>query len=326
MRSLEVVVLDEELDAPKTVRKVRKHRLAQKLLPQRLPEAFDLAERLGMLRPALAVLDAIAPEQLLKLGFASPCGVLAALVGQHLVRLAVLGDAALERFDHQARLLVMRHRPRHQVARVVVHEADEVHALMATQLEGEEVALPELVWFRTLEAALRLVTRRSRRLLLRQTLFVENPAHRRLRHAQCFEASKDVSNLPRTELGVGLLERDDRRVLRTLLALLAAVHLRFRRCQAQRLQSATAKQRHELLHARGRQTKRDCCVSVGCTAHHRLHDPDAYVVRHRSAPLGHRRRPACSFLVRHLFHSSASAVSRSRTTGAMRTSAHETTH
>jgi hypothetical protein len=60
VRPLEVVVLDEERDASKTVREVSEHRLAQKLLPQRLPKALDLAQRLGMLRSALGVLDAVA--------------------------------------------------------------------------------------------------------------------------------------------------------------------------------------------------------------------------------------------------------------------------
>lgn len=59
---LEVVVLDEELHAPKTVREVGEDRLAQKLVPQRLPEALDLPERLGMLRPTLAVRDAVTPK------------------------------------------------------------------------------------------------------------------------------------------------------------------------------------------------------------------------------------------------------------------------
>lgn len=128
--ALEVVVLDEKLEAPQAIGEVGEHRPRQKLLPQRLPEPLDLTERLGMLRPALAVRDAVATQELLKFGRATPRRVLPTLVGQHLARLAVLGDAALERVDHKARLLVVGHRPRHEVPRVVVHEADEVHALM----------------------------------------------------------------------------------------------------------------------------------------------------------------------------------------------------
>jgi hypothetical protein len=62
MRPLEVVVLDEELDSSKTVREVSEDGLAKKVVPQRLPEAFDLSERFGVLRSALAVLDAVPPK------------------------------------------------------------------------------------------------------------------------------------------------------------------------------------------------------------------------------------------------------------------------
>jgi len=62
VRSLEVVVLDEKSEAPKTVRKVGEDGLAKKFLPKRLPEALDFPERLGMLRPALAVRDAAPPK------------------------------------------------------------------------------------------------------------------------------------------------------------------------------------------------------------------------------------------------------------------------
>lgn len=62
VRPLKVVVLHEELYPSKTVREVRKHRLAKKLLPQRLPESFDLPERLGMLRPTFAMSDAAPSE------------------------------------------------------------------------------------------------------------------------------------------------------------------------------------------------------------------------------------------------------------------------
>jgi len=62
MGALEVVVLDEELDSPKSVGEVSKDRLAKKILPERFPEAFDLAERFGMLRSTLAVFDAMASK------------------------------------------------------------------------------------------------------------------------------------------------------------------------------------------------------------------------------------------------------------------------
>ncbi len=208
MRTLEVVVLDEELDPPKTVREISEHRLAQKLLPQRLPEALDLAERLGMLRAALAVLDAVTPQQLLKLGRAAPRSVLATLIGQDLARLAVVRDAALERLDDQAALLVVGHRPRHEVARVVVHEADQVHALMTAQLEREDVALPELVGLRAFEATRWLVTRSLLLLRLDEPCLVQDATHRRLRDAQALEASQHIADATRAPLRVGLARCD----------------------------------------------------------------------------------------------------------------------
>ena|SRR5436190_10753880 len=62
VRALEVVVLDVELEPPKAVREVGEHGLAQKFFPQCLPEAFDLSQRLGVLRPALAVANAATPK------------------------------------------------------------------------------------------------------------------------------------------------------------------------------------------------------------------------------------------------------------------------
>ena len=59
VRTLEVVRVDEVRDAPVAIGEVRKHRARQKLVPQRLPEALDLSERLRVLRPALDVPDAV---------------------------------------------------------------------------------------------------------------------------------------------------------------------------------------------------------------------------------------------------------------------------
>ena len=58
MRPLEVVVADEVLEPVLRIDDVREHGAAEKLVPQRLPEPLDLAERLRMLRPASDVLDA----------------------------------------------------------------------------------------------------------------------------------------------------------------------------------------------------------------------------------------------------------------------------
>jgi len=59
VRPLEVVGVDEQLDPSCAIGEVGEHRAREKLVPQRLPEALDLAQGLRVLRPALDVLDPV---------------------------------------------------------------------------------------------------------------------------------------------------------------------------------------------------------------------------------------------------------------------------
>jgi hypothetical protein len=102
MRTLKVVVREVVLEPALCVDEVRKHRAAEKLVPQRLPEPLDLAERLRMLRSAADVLDAVSLERLFELGPSTPHRVLPTVVGQHFLWLAVRCDAAFEGFHHQS--------------------------------------------------------------------------------------------------------------------------------------------------------------------------------------------------------------------------------
>jgi hypothetical protein len=154
MRPAEVIGLDEERHPPLAVLEVRKHGAREKLVPERLPEALDLSERLRVVRPALDVMDALAPELALEVGRAPPSHVLPPLVREHLARRSVLRNAARQGLEHQRRALMMRDHKRHDVARVVVHEGGHVQALVTPQQEGEDVRLPELVRLRALEALL----------------------------------------------------------------------------------------------------------------------------------------------------------------------------
>jgi hypothetical protein len=139
VRPLEVVTLDEESQPPLAIRKVREDRAAEKLVPQRLPEALDLSECLGMLRPALDVPDPILPQPLLEEGLASPRRVLSPLVGQDLLRHTEACDSSLERLEDQRPLLMVRQDEAHEEARVVVHEGRQVQALMPSQQKREDV-------------------------------------------------------------------------------------------------------------------------------------------------------------------------------------------
>jgi len=142
MRALKVVGIDEEPQPPLAITKVRKHRLGQKLLPERLPEALHLAQRLRVLRPALDVPNALPPQLRLECRLPTPRRVLPPVVRQHLLGRPVRCDAAVESLQHQHRLLLMRHRVRDDVAAVVVHEDRHVQPLVAAQQKREDVRLP----------------------------------------------------------------------------------------------------------------------------------------------------------------------------------------
>jgi hypothetical protein len=129
VRPLEVVVADEVIEPSLRVDHVGEDGPTKKLVPQRLPEALDLAERLRMLRAAADVLHAHAREQLFELRLAAPHRVLPAIVGQHFGRRSIRGDATLEGLHHQRGLLVMRERVTDHEAAVVVHEHAHVQSL-----------------------------------------------------------------------------------------------------------------------------------------------------------------------------------------------------
>jgi hypothetical protein len=108
VRTLEVVVTDEVVESILRVLHVREDRAAEKLVPQRLPKSLDLAERLRMLRTAPDVPHAHPREQLFEFGLATPHRVLPTVVSQHLRRLTVRRDPALEGLHHERGLLVVR--------------------------------------------------------------------------------------------------------------------------------------------------------------------------------------------------------------------------
>jgi len=152
VRPLEVVALDEEPEPPLAVGEVREHRATEKLVPQCLPETLDLAQRLGMLRPALDVTDSILPQPLLEERLAAPGRVLSSLIGQDFLRHAEGCDTSLQRLQDQRALLVMGKHEAHQKPRVVIHERRQVQPLVASQEKREDVRLPQLVRLCSLEA------------------------------------------------------------------------------------------------------------------------------------------------------------------------------
>lgn len=206
MRPLEVVVGQEVRQPILGIHRVCEHRPAQKLIPQGLPESLHLAERLRMLRSAPDVLDAHPLQHLLELGLAAPHRVLPAVVGQHLRRLPVRGNASLERLHHQRRFLVVCKRVPHHEPAVVVHEHAHVQPLRPPQPEREDVRLPQLVRRRSLEASRRVLALHLRSRCLDESFVVQNPTHDLLRDSQRFEPCQYVADSPTAPLLVLLLQ------------------------------------------------------------------------------------------------------------------------
>lgn len=209
MRSLKVVVAYEVLQPLLRVDDVREHRAAQELVPQRLPEALDLAKRLRMLWPTADVLNSEPRQQLFELRPSSPHGVLPPVVREHFARVTVGGDAALEGLHYECRLLVVRQRVSDHEPAVVVHEHAHIEPLRPTQPEREDVRLPELIRYRALEPPRRMLALLRRRRRLDEPLLVKDAPHLLLAHAKRREPGKHVANPPRAPLLMFTLEGDN---------------------------------------------------------------------------------------------------------------------
>ncbi len=113
------------------------------------------------------------------------------------MRCPVCRDAASQSLHDQIAALVMRQRPAHQEARVVVHEGRDVQAFVTSQQEGEDVRLPELVGLRSLEAPLGVLPWLRRRPLLDELLLVQHAPHLGLAHAHALASCQLVADATR---------------------------------------------------------------------------------------------------------------------------------
>jgi hypothetical protein len=222
VRPLEIVPVDIEPEPPLAILQIGKHRPRQALIPERLPEALDLPQRLRMLRPRLEVPHSLSAQLLLERRRAPPGRVLPPVVGQHFLRDPILRHRILKCVEHEKGLLLPLQGPPHQEARVVVEKGGQVEPLMAAQEKAENVRLPELVRLRPLKPS----RRRGRSRHCRrpgQSRLVQQPAHFRLADPDRLEPPQHVSDPPRPVLRVRLLQRHHRLAPRILCRL----HRRF---------------------------------------------------------------------------------------------------
>jgi hypothetical protein len=141
---LVVVILDPEFDALAGGVEAVELGADQEVLPDGGPEAFDLSQRHRVLRTRLEVRDAILLEFGLEAADAAPGGVLAAVVGEHLLRRLELADGDAIDLDHCGGSGTAEQIGPDDEPGIIIHEGDEV-GVAAAEPEGEDVGLPHLI-------------------------------------------------------------------------------------------------------------------------------------------------------------------------------------
>jgi hypothetical protein len=144
MGSAVVVIGDPEFDALASGFETLELRAGEELTPDGSPEAFDLAQGHGVVGPAFDVADAV----FLELGFEAadpaPGGVLATVVGEHLLGRLIFADGHPVDFnDRRGGGAAEQVRPDDKPG-IVIEEGDQVSVTTA-EPEGEDVRLPHLV-------------------------------------------------------------------------------------------------------------------------------------------------------------------------------------
>jgi hypothetical protein len=209
MRALVVVILDPELDALAGGLERVELGTDEEVLPDRGPEALDLAEGHRVMGTGLEVRHPILLELGLETAGAAPGGVLAAVVREHLLGRLILADGDAIHLDDRRRRGTAEQIRADDEARIIVQEGDEVGVTPA-EAEGEDVRLPHLIGRGPLEEAgpgdIALLGRRGRR---HQPGRMQLPAHGLGTGREQEPAAEPLADALDAEAGVLLLERED---------------------------------------------------------------------------------------------------------------------
>jgi hypothetical protein len=209
MRALVVVILDPELDALAGGLERVELGADEEVLPDGGPEALDLAERHRVMGPRLEMRHAILLELGLETAGAAPGGVLAAVVGEHLLGRLILADGdPIHLDDRRRRGTAEQVRPDDE-PRVIIHEGDEVGVTPA-EPEGEDVRLPHLIRRGSFEeAGPRDITLFWWRRLGHQLGRVQVPPHRLGAGREEEPTAQPLADAFDAEARVFLLQRED---------------------------------------------------------------------------------------------------------------------
>ena len=152
MRALVVVIADPEPNAFARRLKALELRAGEKVLPDRLPEALNFAQRHRVLRAALEVGHAILLQLRLETRSAAPRSVLTAIIREHLPGWFELRDGLPINFDHRLGRRTAEQIRADDETGVIIHEGDDI-GVTTTEPEREDVRLPHLIRRGALEEA-----------------------------------------------------------------------------------------------------------------------------------------------------------------------------
>jgi hypothetical protein len=144
VRPAVVVIGDPEFDTLAGGFETLELGAGEELAPDGSPEAFDLAQGHGVMRPALDVADAVFLELGLEAAGAAPSGVLATVVGEHFLGRLIFADGHPVDFDDRRGGGAAEQVRADDVPGIVIEEGDQVGVTTA-EPEGEDIRLPHLV-------------------------------------------------------------------------------------------------------------------------------------------------------------------------------------
>jgi hypothetical protein len=181
----------------------------KKLGQDALPEAFDFAQRHGMMGRRSDVLDPVFGKLLFKPGSASPIGVLTPVVGEHLFGHSVFANGPTVGLDHVFGRLAAVKPQSGDIAAVVVDKPDQI-GVLSGQPEGHNIALPHLVGPGPLKKpGLGRVFLTLWFWRLGQALIAQGALNGRCTGAQPEKPLEDIADAPRTVSGICLFQIND---------------------------------------------------------------------------------------------------------------------
>ena len=161
------------------------------------------------MRPALEVVDPVLAQLRLEPGGPPPTRILAPLIGEHFFGHAVLRHRRAVHLQDVLGCLAAKQVQSHHVAGVIIQKSNQI-AVLASQPEGEDVGLPQLVGRGALkEARLLGIALRFGFPFLEQLLLLQRAANRFPAHRQEKHPPQELADLLDAQVRMTTLEFDD---------------------------------------------------------------------------------------------------------------------